>query len=232
MLSQLRQHLTYSNVMATVALFIALGGTSYAALEVGTREIRNNSVRSTDLRNGNVRGKDIRNGDVRGADLRNGDVTGSDLRNGSATGADIQDRSVTGADLAPDSLDGRAVTNLGLGDFAPGQLPDAVPATLPSGKTLKGVFAVAVTGGSGQSSVARAPISFQVPLASDPQGTFVAEGTDPPPECPGRPPFPWPPAAGCASSRPPHSDRSRSGASSIPSAAITRRPAGSGRLHP
>jgi hypothetical protein len=29
---QLRAHLTYANVMATIALFVALGGSSYAAI--------------------------------------------------------------------------------------------------------------------------------------------------------------------------------------------------------
>src|SRR5215212_5220241 len=49
-------------VVAGLALFVALGGSSYAALKVGSGQIKNNSVRSRDLRNNDVRGRDIRQG--------------------------------------------------------------------------------------------------------------------------------------------------------------------------
>jgi hypothetical protein len=61
--------LTYANVTSTVALFLALGGVSYAAISVGTAQIRNNSVRSQDLRNNNIRSKDIRNRTIVGRDV-------------------------------------------------------------------------------------------------------------------------------------------------------------------
>jgi hypothetical protein len=35
MIQRLRARLTYANVMATIAVFIALGGSSYAAIEPG-----------------------------------------------------------------------------------------------------------------------------------------------------------------------------------------------------
>jgi len=49
-------------VVAGLALFVALGGSSYAALKVGSGQIKNNSVGSRDLRNNDVRGRDIRQG--------------------------------------------------------------------------------------------------------------------------------------------------------------------------
>jgi len=45
--------------VAYAALFIALGGTSVAALSIGSGDIRDNSVRSRDIRNGTLTGKDI-----------------------------------------------------------------------------------------------------------------------------------------------------------------------------
>ena len=51
MLSSFRERLSYSNVTATAALFIALGGTSYAVIHVDSRDVVDNSLRSTDLRN-------------------------------------------------------------------------------------------------------------------------------------------------------------------------------------
>lgn len=55
MIGRLRQRLTYANVTATLALFIALGGSSYAALSlprnsVGTKQLRPGAVRSSDVK--------------------------------------------------------------------------------------------------------------------------------------------------------------------------------------
>ena len=69
-LRSIRAHLSYANVTATLALFIALGGSSYAALRIGSREIVNNSVRSGDIRNNHVRSRDIRNGTLLGRDVK------------------------------------------------------------------------------------------------------------------------------------------------------------------
>ncbi len=47
--------LTYANVVATLALFVALGGTSYAVLHVGSDDVVDNSLRSRDIRNNTLR---------------------------------------------------------------------------------------------------------------------------------------------------------------------------------
>ena len=63
MFSRLRPHLTYANVIASISLFVALGGTSYAIARgsIGSREIANNSVRSKDVRQNTLRTGDVRN---------------------------------------------------------------------------------------------------------------------------------------------------------------------------
>ena len=78
MISRLRGQLSYANVVATVALFIALGGTSYAVLRIGSDDVVNNSLRSEDVRNGTLRGRDVLNRSLQARDLR---------RNGLGTGA-------------------------------------------------------------------------------------------------------------------------------------------------
>jgi hypothetical protein len=55
MLSRLRARLTYANVTATLALFIALGGSSYAALKlppnsVGSEQVKPGSLRVSDFK--------------------------------------------------------------------------------------------------------------------------------------------------------------------------------------
>ena len=64
MLQRLRARLTYANVTATLALFIALGGTSYAALRlprnsVGPTQIRTGAVSSSEIRDRSVRLRDL-----------------------------------------------------------------------------------------------------------------------------------------------------------------------------
>ena len=68
-MSRLRSSLTYANVMATIAVFVALGGTSYAVTQlprnsVGSKQIRTNAVGSSEIRSGAVRSKDIQNRSV------------------------------------------------------------------------------------------------------------------------------------------------------------------------
>jgi hypothetical protein len=73
---RLINHLSYANVVATLALIVALGGTSYAALHIGSRQIVNNSVRSRDVRNGTLVGKDVRNRSLSGRDIEPGSIVG------------------------------------------------------------------------------------------------------------------------------------------------------------
>jgi hypothetical protein len=60
-----KARLTYANVVATLALFVAFGGTSYAVLLIGSREVVDNSLRSRDVRNNTLRSRDIRERAVR-----------------------------------------------------------------------------------------------------------------------------------------------------------------------
>jgi hypothetical protein len=84
-LKRLRQHLTYANVVATLALFVALGGTSYAALTITGRNVKNGSLTYKDLKRNTLGGSRInesRLGRVRrasNADRLNG-VTAAELR--------------------------------------------------------------------------------------------------------------------------------------------------------
>src|SRR4051794_31197651 len=64
-LARLRARLAYANITATLALFIALGGTSYAALtlprnSVGSAQIRKNAVGASEIRKNAVGSSEIR----------------------------------------------------------------------------------------------------------------------------------------------------------------------------
>jgi hypothetical protein len=71
---RIRGRLTYSNVIATLALFIALGGTSYAVTSlprnsVGQKQIRKNAVGAGELRSSSVRSSEISQRSIRLEDV-------------------------------------------------------------------------------------------------------------------------------------------------------------------
>jgi hypothetical protein len=61
-----------------LALFVALGGTSYAVVagSIGSREIKDNSVRSKDVRDGEIRSVDVHDGSLLAKDFGPGELPG------------------------------------------------------------------------------------------------------------------------------------------------------------
>jgi hypothetical protein len=69
-----RSRLSYANVTATLALFVALGGSAYAATalpadSVGSAQIKPSAVRSPEIADGAVRGSEVADGSLRPADF-------------------------------------------------------------------------------------------------------------------------------------------------------------------
>jgi hypothetical protein len=75
----IRQHLTYANVTATLALVFALGaGGAYAVDRIGTDDVRNNSLLSEDLRDGRaVAGRDVGKGELGRREIDEASLIGS-----------------------------------------------------------------------------------------------------------------------------------------------------------
>jgi hypothetical protein len=100
--------------VALIALVVALGGTTYAAVRIGTKQIKNNAITSVKIRNGQVKSVDLaRNsvvtakilaGAVSGLQIRDGSVGNSDLANDSVTGAKVRGGAIGNSDLANDSV--------------------------------------------------------------------------------------------------------------------------------
>jgi hypothetical protein len=66
----MRAHLSYANVMATVAVFIALGGGAYAAgvlpvNSVGTKQLKKNAVTSAKVKDRSLTAKDFKAGQLK-----------------------------------------------------------------------------------------------------------------------------------------------------------------------
>jgi hypothetical protein len=80
MIGRIRQRITYANVVASVALFIALGGVSYAATSlprnsVGTAQLKSNAVTGAKIKNSSITGRDVKNGSLSPSDF-SGSVQG------------------------------------------------------------------------------------------------------------------------------------------------------------
>jgi hypothetical protein len=77
---RIRQQLSYANVMATIAVFLALGGAAYAATQlpkgsVGTRQLKPAAVTATKIATGVVTGDKVKDGSLDAADLAPGTIT-------------------------------------------------------------------------------------------------------------------------------------------------------------
>jgi hypothetical protein len=59
-IDRVRRKLSYANVMATLAVFIALGGSSYAALQLTGGDIRDRTLSGRDVRSNSLGGRAIK----------------------------------------------------------------------------------------------------------------------------------------------------------------------------
>ena len=106
-----RAQLTYANVIATSALFIALGGGAWALAKdsVGSREIENGSVRSQELKDDDVRGADIEANAVEGSDVIADSLTGADVNESGLTAGGALTGSLGNAGIADGAVDADAI---------------------------------------------------------------------------------------------------------------------------
>jgi hypothetical protein len=190
MKSRLRGKLTYSNVIASLALFIALGGAAVAATtlpknSVGPNQIKRGAVTTAKLRRSAVTsgklapksviaGKlgpssvtpgNIGNGAVTTAKLATGSVIASTIKNGVVTANKLANEAVTTAKLGKDSVTAAKLS------------PEIGPllGTLKSGQTLRGVFGVG-SSATAAADEARGAESFQFPLLNAAAVTVLLPG--------------------------------------------------------
>jgi hypothetical protein len=189
MRKRFRPRLNYANVIATIALFVALGGAAVAAglpkNSVGPNQLKRGAVTAKALAKGSVlagkigpkavvAGKlganavlagNLPNGVVSTNKIQGGAVIASSIKNGAITTNKLNNEAVTTAKLGKES-----VTAAKLG-------PEVAPllGTLKSGQTLRGVFDVGGTA-AGSGDLAHGAVSFQFPLLNAPSVTVLKPG--------------------------------------------------------
>ena len=156
MLTALRARFTYANVMATIAVFVALGGSSYAAVA-----LTKNSIKS----------KHIGKGQIKRSDIARNAVNSGKVANNSLLAADFKAGELPAGSQGPK------------GDKGDKGDPGPLVTTLPSGATLRGMYAWAGRKTTGYSPVW--PLSYQFPLASSPTINVIGIGGASTAACPG-----------------------------------------------
>lgn len=139
-------------VISLIALFVALGGTSYAAITITGKNVKNGSLTGADLKNESVTTADIKNGSLLTKDFKAGQLpnfTAASTQPGPAgpkgdTGAtgpagpkgDKGDTGATGATGATGSPGLSQVERVSASSAMDSDSPKTVTATCPAGKSM------------------------------------------------------------------------------------------------
>ncbi|MFL5873079.1 MAG: hypothetical protein ACJ75T_06345 [Solirubrobacterales bacterium] len=184
-----RPRLNYANVIATIALFVALGGAAVAAglprNSVGTNQLKRGAVSAAKLKRGAVTAGKLGPKSVVAGKLGANAVLPGDLGNGIISTAKLSDGSVIASKIknnvvTTNKLNNGAVTTAKLGDKSVtlGKLADGIApllGTLRTGQTLRGVFSLGDTA-TGAGDLTRGAVSFAFPLNNQPTVTVLKKG--------------------------------------------------------
>jgi hypothetical protein len=169
--ARVHARLTYSNVIATLALFVALGGTGYAAAtlrknSVGTKQLKNGAVTTSKLHQGAITGSKVAKNSLNGEQINAGTLgtvpsathattAGSAAPSGAASGA------LSGSYPSPSIADG-AITNPKLADGAvtPPKLADGA---VDSAKVADFSLRLSDLGGNTNAGISTVSTAFVVP---------------------------------------------------------------------
>jgi hypothetical protein len=167
--------------VSLLALFVALGGTSYAAVTVGR-----NTVGTAQLKPGAVTASKVKVGAIGAAavarhSLRAADFVKGQLPTGATGAAGRPGAAGATGPSGPPGAPGTPGTPGQNGDTGPA---GPFPTVLPSGTTLTGVFAAGGTDAS-TSAYAAGTVSFAYPLASPPAVNLITSGGGSTSNCPG-----------------------------------------------
>ena len=115
----IRSHLSFANSISLIALFVALGGTSLAAVtltknSVGAKQIKKNAVRASEIKRNAVGASEIRSNAVASGDVADNGIGGSDLSDNSVGAGELSDNSVGGGEVIDDSLTATDITGSSL----------------------------------------------------------------------------------------------------------------------
>ncbi|HWJ42427.1 MAG TPA: hypothetical protein VNR67_03245 [Solirubrobacterales bacterium] len=206
-----RPRLNYANVIATIALFVALGGAAVAAglprNSVGANQIKRGAVTAAKLKRGAVLSGKIGPQAVTAGKLGANAVLAGNLGNGVIGTSKLADSAVIASKIknsvvTTNKLNNGAVTSAKLGDGAVNSsklndgsvsaaklnssLPGQLQTKAASGATFRGTFDLgSVAAATGDSTRGAISLPFPVPAPTALGVTVVLPGQGSVPNCPG-----------------------------------------------
>ncbi len=110
-MKKLRNHLSYANVMSTLAVFLLLGGAGAVAAKKKTQKIGTTQIKASAITTAK-----LKNGAVDNAKLKDGSVSTTKIIEAAVTGDKLADGSVSTGKLAGDAVTGEKVNEGSLGE--------------------------------------------------------------------------------------------------------------------
>jgi hypothetical protein len=86
---RLLRHLSFSNVIAVLALFVALGGAAYAGTKINGSSIKNGSIGGGKLKDETITANKLKKATITAAQIANQTITGAQIQNGSIDASQI-----------------------------------------------------------------------------------------------------------------------------------------------
>jgi len=154
---RVRPRLSYANVVATLALFLALGGSAvWAANKITSKQIGKGAVKTKNLAKNAVKAKQIASNAVTSAKIKKEAVTAAKLHSGSVTRTQLASGTLAGLQVA---------------DFQSASVPGLTTKSFETGGT-----AIALTGTTSFTPAAGKSYELLVELKGNP---VDADGTGP-----------------------------------------------------
>jgi len=205
-----RPKLNYANVIATIALFVALGGAAVAAglpkNSVGTNQIKRGAVTAAKIKRGAITsgkiapkgvtaGKlganavlpgNLGDGIISTEKISDGAVTASKLKNGVITTNKLTNAAVTTPKLADDSVNSAKLADgsVSLNKFGKSVIGAIQTRPLESSQTLRGVFDLGSTAAAAGDTT-RGAETFQFALQNTPTVTVLSKAGETTANCGG-----------------------------------------------
>jgi len=135
--------LSFSNVVACLALFVALGGSVYAAGKINGKQIKPNSLPGNRVKAKTLPGNRVKANSLAGNRIKTGTFAGNRIKSGSITGTQIKDGSLTGTQIDTSTLTEVTASKLSGIQYATsgvplGSGPGSATASCPPGTSVVG----------------------------------------------------------------------------------------------
>lgn len=115
-MSKLKRHLSVANVLSCIALFVALGGSAFAAVKLSAGQVKsvniaNQAVTNAKIKTQAVTSGKIKNGGVNALDIGAGQVTSEKIATGAVTGKKIGKKAVSPRTIAEEAVTSGKLAN-------------------------------------------------------------------------------------------------------------------------